>query len=185
MFAVGLVVEGIYDEAALTELIRKCHLSDVEVICRPCGSANQLMKKFPGFLESFRHGKEGGPVDKAIVVRDADHKDVNALIARMESRVGGRIYPFSRHLLAVVQELETWLLADEGALALVTGRPQRGLPSPESLHNPKVRLERILSDVNIVYTAEIARKIAAAASVDVLANRCPSFRRFQKAVVNA
>jgi len=184
MAAIGLVVEGIYDEAALTELIRKCATSEVDVICRPCGSAFQLMRKFPGFLESFRHVKEGRPVDNAIVIRDADHKDPNDLIARMETRISGRIYPFSRHLLVIVQELEAWLLADEEALALITGRPQRGVPNPESLNNPKARLEKILSDVNIGYTAEIARKIAAAARVDVLSVRCPSFKRFQEALVN-
>ena len=76
MVAVGLIVEGIYDDAALMELVRKCHRSEVDVVCRTCGSASHLMKKFPGFLESFRHVKEGGPVDNAFVIRDADHKDV-------------------------------------------------------------------------------------------------------------
>lgn len=184
MVAIGLVVEGIYDEAALVELVRKCHESEVDVFCRPCGNAIQLMKKFPGFLESFRHVKEGGPVDNAIVIRDADQKDVNALIGRMENRISGRIYPFALHLLVVVQELEAWLLADEEALTLITGKPQRVVPNPESLTNSKARLETILSDVNIGYTAEIARKIAAAARVDVLSARCPSFKLFQNAVLN-
>ena len=129
--------------------------------------------------------KEGGPVDNAIVIRDADHKDVNTLIARMESRISGRIYPFSRHLLVVVQELEAWLLADEDALASITGKRQRRVTNPESLNKPKAWLQQILSDVNIDYTPEIARKIAAAARVDVLAVRCPSFKLFQEAVVNA
>jgi hypothetical protein len=46
MVAVGLVVEGIYDEPALIELVRKCHQSEIDVICRPCGGAIPLMKKF-------------------------------------------------------------------------------------------------------------------------------------------
>ena len=62
MAAVGLVVEGIYDEAALIELVRKCHRSEVDVICRPCGSASQLIKKFPGFFGelSAREGRRAG-----------------------------------------------------------------------------------------------------------------------------
>ena len=184
MRAIGLVVEGIYDEAALIELVRKCSPSEVNVICRPCGSAFQLMKKFPGFLESFRHVKEGLAVDCAIVIRDADHKNPRDLIARMETRISGRHYPFSRHLLVIVQELEAWLLADDEALSSVTGRPQHRIPNPETVNDPKARLEKILSDAEIVYTAEVARRIAAAASADVLSVRCPSFRRFKDAVAS-
>jgi len=184
MIAIGLVVEGIYDEAALMELVRKCHPSEVDVICRPCGSAIQLMKKFPGFLESFRHVVKGQPVDNAIVIRDADHKDAKSLIARIERKISGRIYPFSRHLLVVVQELEAWLLADEEALGLVTGRPQRRIPNPESLKDPKARLEKILSNVKIGYTPAVARKIATAARTEVLSLQCPSFRQFQLALTD-
>jgi hypothetical protein len=53
---------------------------------------------------------------------------------------------------------------------------------PEKINDPKARLKNILSDVDIVYTAEVARKIAAASRLDVLAARCPSFKSFQEAV---
>ena len=73
MATFGLVVEGYYDEAVLRELIQKCTTpSEVDIICRPCGNAPQVLKKFPGFLEEFRHVKLGSHVDKAVVVRDAD-----------------------------------------------------------------------------------------------------------------
>lgn len=182
MASVGLIVEGIYDEAALTELVRKCAASEVQVICRPCGSATQLMKKFPGFLESFRHAIAGVPVDKAIVVRDADHKNPNDLIARMEDRVSGRIYPFPRKSLIAVQELEAWLLGDEEALSRVVGF-QRRISNPEAVYDSKAQLEKILSGAGITYTPERARIIAAAIRPDVLATRCPSFRKFQQAVL--
>ena len=55
MHSVGVIVEGIYDEAALTEFVQKCLATEVNVICRVCGGAPQLMRKFPGFLEHFRH----------------------------------------------------------------------------------------------------------------------------------
>ena len=74
MPSVGLIVEGMYDEAALTELVRKCFVTDVEIICRECGGGPQLMRKFPGFLKEFEHVNAGIPVDKAIVIRDADQK---------------------------------------------------------------------------------------------------------------
>jgi len=185
MLWVGLVVEGLYDEAALPEFVRKCAPSETKVICRPCGNAIELMKKFPAFLEDFRHVKHGFPVDKAIVIRDADHKDPSELIARMEARISGRTYPFTRELLVIVQELEAWLLADDTALSAVTGIRQQIEREPEKLHHPKERLQRLLSQARITYTSERAKQIAAAARPDILANRCPSFKKFQEAAAKS
>lgn len=184
MLCIGLVVEGDFDETALTELVHKCAPSEVRVICRPCGNAIQLMKKFPGYLEHFRHANDGAPVDKALVIRDADSKNPAGLIAKMESRIANRVYPFPRKLLVAVQELEAWLLADEKALSTITGRSVPKIPEPEKISDPKARLRNILSEARIAYTAEVARKVAAAARRDVLATRCPSFRAFQDAIGN-
>ena len=126
----------------------------------------------------------GFPVDQAIVVRDADHKNPEALISQMESKISGRIYPFPRKLLVAVEKLEAWLLADEVALSTVTGRIQRRIIAPETITDPKTRLQTILSDARIPYTPERARLIAAAASVDALAARCPSFKKFKEALAN-
>lgn len=184
MLCLGLIVEGVYDEAVLTELVRKSVSSEVGVISRRCGSRVQLVRKFPAFLEEFRHAKNGAPVDKALVIRDADRKNPAELIARMEAKIVNRVYPFPRRLLIVVEELESWLLADEEALSALTGRSVRRVPDPEKLNDPKARLRNVLSEAGIAYTAEVARKIAAAARLDILAARCPSFRAFQDAVVN-
>jgi hypothetical protein len=185
MVAVGLVVEGIYDEAVLTELVRKCHPSEVDVICRHCAGAIQLMKTFPVLLKQFEHSNAGLPVDKALVIRDADHKNPDDMIAKMKDKIGGRTFSFSVKLLVVVEEMEAWLLADEEALASVTGRRQQRILNPETVYDPKERLRDILSGARIAYAPERARLIAAASRVDVLADRCPSFKRFQEAVVNA
>lgn len=182
MLSLGLIVEGSYDEAALSEFVRQCAPSESNVICRQCGNAIQLMRKFPAFLEDFRHVNHGLPVDKAIVIRDADHKDPNELIAKMESKIAGRNYPFPRKLLVIVEELEAWLLADEQALVSVTGEQQRRINTPEAVYDPKATLKTIRA--GLAYTSEVARKIAAASRVDVVAGRCPSFNKFQEAVTN-
>jgi hypothetical protein len=106
----GLIVEGVYDEAVLTELIRKCGSSDAEVISRVCGPKGSLMSRFPGFLEEFRYVKRGSHVDKALVVRDADGKAPETLMAAMETRIVRRTYPFPVRCLVIVQELETMTL---------------------------------------------------------------------------
>jgi len=186
MVSVGLIVEGDYDEAALTEFVRQCLSPEVNVICRRCGGAPQLMKKFPGFLEHFRHVNAGFPVEKAIVVRDADRKNPEVLINQMESKISGRTYPFRRNLLVAVEKMEAWLLADEQALSSVTNKSQPRVPDPEKIFDPKAKLRSILSDAQndqSVYTHEVARKIAAAARPEIVAARCPSFKKFQEAVV--
>jgi hypothetical protein len=184
MTSIGLIVEGDYDEAALTEFVRKCLSTEVNVICRPCGGAPQLMKKFPGFLDYFRRVNAGFPVDRAIVVRDADHKNSEALISQMESKISGRTYLFPRYLLVAVETMEAWLLADEQALSAVTNQALHRVPEPEKIFDPKARLRTILSRAQIVYTPEMGRKIAAAARPDILAARCPSFKKFQEALAN-
>ena len=183
MLTVGLVVEGFYDEAVLKELIQKCTASDVDIICRPCGNAPQLLKQFPGFLEEFRHAKQGSHVDKAVVIRDADRKNPQELIARMEGRIAGRKYPFPTRLLVIVQELEAWLLADEHAISGVTGRTHAATPRPEELIDPKEKLRRILLDSNIIYTVEIARRVAERADVTTIESRCVWFKQFRQFLV--
>ena len=185
MLSVGLIVEGSYDEAAIPELIRKSVSSEVNVICRPCGNTNQLMKRFAGFLNEFQYVNSGKPVGRALVIRDADQKNPNDLIARMEEKIRGRIYDFPRRLLIAVQEMEAWLLADEEAVSLVTGKRQQRIVNPETLDDPKARLKKILSDAGIAYTAEVARKIAANTRLDVLSVRCASFKKFREALTDS
>jgi hypothetical protein len=97
----------------------------------------------------------------------------------MQARIGNRQYPFPVNLIVIVQELEAWLLADEGAISAITSRPVPRQPDPiEAITSPKERLKRILSP-RVVYTREVARSIAAAI-VDIgrVAERCPVFKTF-------
>ena len=190
MATYGIVVEGPYDEAALEEMIKKCLSNEIEIITRPCGGKNQLMKRFRGFLESFRHEKQGSPVDKALVICDADNRDPDELIEMMKSEINDRTYPFEVKFIIIVQELETWLLADEEAISRVTqtrsGRiVSRVNENLESITQPKEKLEEILFNANIPYTPEVARQIAKESDIsNKVEYRCPRFREFRQAVVD-
>jgi len=183
MLTIGIIVEGDFDAAALPEFIHKCIGDDVEVIARRCHSKSQLMRKFPGFLEGFRHDKQGMPVDKALIIRDADTKEPHALISAMKEKYINRTYPFPVEPVIIVQELETWLLADGQALSQVSGRSVPDLTERlEDLENPKERLQKILSDARVLYTSEVARSIAAATRLERLEYRCPHFQVFRQAL---
>jgi hypothetical protein len=190
MLTFGLVVEGDYDEAVLTEFIRKCVGYDIEIVSRVCNLKGSLMKRFPGFLEEFRYVKQGMPVDRALVVRDADMREPQGLLREMESKIAHRTYEFAPvRFVAIVRELEAWLLADSEAIATVT-REYSGRVVPmvnesiEDLVDPKARLQKMLSEAKVAYTREVVRKIAAAANLESIAYRCPSFRSFVHTVCN-
>lgn len=190
MTTYGIVVEGTeYDKAALTELIKKCLQVEIEIIPRPCGSKSQLMKKFPGFLKEFQYVKQGAHVDKALVIRDADNKEPARLLEEMQSKISGRTYPFEIKLIIIVQELETWLLADEEAISRVTqacsGRTvSRINENLESIIHPKEKLKNLLSNAKVVYTAEVAREIAKESNISIIENRCPRFMEFHQNVID-
>jgi hypothetical protein len=185
MLTFGLVVEGLYDEAVLKELIQKCASTKVEVTSRICNSRENLMKMFPTLLENFRGiVKAGTNIDKALVIRDADLKDPEVLINRMQSRISNRTYPFLVKPLVAVQKLEAWLLGDESALSTVTGKRVARVQNPEKLQDPKERLNKVLSAAKISYTPQVARKIAASVRIETIESRCPSFKEFRQAVLD-
>ncbi len=189
MATYGIVVEGDYDVAALTEIIKKCLSNEIEVIQRRCGDKSQLMRKFPGYLESFRYEKQGSPVDKAFVIRDADNKETHTLLEEMKSKIAGRTYPFEIKFIIIVQELETWLLTDEEAISRVTqsrsGRTVSKVNEDlESIIQPKERLKKILSDAKVPYTAEVAREISKESDLLKIEYCCPGFKKFRQDVID-
>ncbi len=179
----GLIVEGEYDAAALTEWIRKCLPGNIDVRPRLYAQKGPLIRKFPGYLSGFRWDNQGGPVDKAFVMRDADGKDPQELISVMKAKIADRLPIFPVEFVVIVQELETWLLTDNEAIAQVTGMEIAEIQGAlEEIKDPKEHLQRIPSGARVAYTAEVARKIAAASDLEKLAYRCPSFRTFRQAV---
>jgi hypothetical protein len=85
--------------------------------------------------------------------------------------------------VVIVQELVTWLLADHDALTETTGTSISEIHGVlEEIHDPKQRLQKILSEAGVVYAAEVARKIAAASDLARVAYHCPSFQTFHRAV---
>lgn len=185
----GIIVEGSYDEAAFIEIIKKCISSDIGIIARPCGGKDHLMKSFPCYLESFRYEKQGSHIDKALVIRDADTKDPTELSERMKNKVIDRTYSFEVKFIAIVQELETWLLADETAISKVTqarsGKTvSRINENLESIVNPKKKLHEVLSNAGVSYTPAVAQEIAKELDIPTIEYRCPRFKEFRQAVID-
>lgn len=193
MTTYGIIVEGNDDKAVLPEMISKC-LSDsisdnMKVIVRLCGNKSSLMRKFSGFLEEFRRVNQGLHVDKALVIRDADSRNPDELLSEMRNKIKDKTYPFEVKFIAIVQELEAWLLADDEAISKVTqsrsGKPvSRVNENLESIVQPKERLKDILSKAKVPYTPEVAREIAKETYISKIEYRCQKFKDFRSAVID-
>lgn len=103
----------------------------------------------------------------------------------MQSKISGRTYPFEVKPIIIVQELETWLLADEEAISKVTRTTvPRVKGNLECITNPKEKLKHILFNAKVLYTDEVAREIAKESDLSKIENRCPGFKKFRQAVID-
>lgn len=185
----GIIVEGDYDSAVYDPVIRKLTSQDVYIKALPCRGRTNLMADFPGLLPTFEHHLGGGPVDMAIVIRDADGKDPQEVEERMKSKIEGRHYPFRLgvRFFAVSQAMDAWLLADVNALnAAVQARSgkliARSHDDPDGLLRPKEWLRKLLADHKVGYTSAVCYDIARALDLEVVAEKCPRFRVFAERV---
>jgi hypothetical protein len=189
--AYGIVVEGAYDRLVYEELIRRISSSDVKVISRDTEGVPKLNRIFPAMLRDFEQVQRGQPVDKALVIRDANGKDPTALEQQMRERIQGQHFSIPKGIQfhAVRRTMETWLLADVSAInsvAAARGGKEVALVQGtlEDIVDPKDRLRRLLSQAGLPYTDQVCREIAAKTSIETLRNRCPSFRIFEQKVID-
>lgn len=92
----GLIVEGIYDEAALPEYVRTLEPATTFIKVFACGGSTRLIQKCPGYLDALQYQFQGGPVEKALVVVDSNGQNPVTLAAQIQSRIAGRRYIFPR-----------------------------------------------------------------------------------------
>lgn len=192
MESYGIIVEGSSDSGVYEELIRKICPEACDIRVREAGGCAQIMKKFPSLLGSFEHvTHQGGPVKKALVIRDADGRDAAAIEAKMRESASRRGFPFPGGVgfHAVKQEMETWLLADPEAINSVAtsrgGKATPRIPDPlEDLQDPKEKFMAVLSRSGLNYTAAVCREIAKEMELTKLRMRCPSFAAFEQKVMD-
>jgi len=183
----GIVVEGPSDAAAYSKLIPRIRPNIEDVVSRPCGGKSPLGYKFVGFLEEL----EALTVAKALVIRDSDCRDPSVVEETLQRRLRESGYrpPFPVHFYATSCMLETWLLADEGAVNRVAqerGKPPRAEPVDDPLEGRRDAQDlfhRMLSQANLPADPAVYAEVAAVADVDVIQRRCPYFEQFATRVL--
>jgi hypothetical protein len=187
----GVIVEGIYDIPVFEELIRRIAGDELTQVIvrpiRPTGGKAALMSGFHKLLWSFAHVTvTGGPVERALVVRDCNGGDPVSIETEMARRIAGKEYPFRRGvgLHAVRRETETWLLADANAISRVAGgKNVRAIEDPlEEIVDAKRTLTQLLDVVDLPYTPAICGAIARELDLTLLRAASASFRSFEQKV---
>jgi len=183
----GLIVEGLYDRQVYENLTRKVDSPDARFFTLDCGGVGTLMTRFPALLKALEWIDNGGPVDKALVIRDSGNRACLDVENDMRAKIAGRTYRFPQgvEFCAVRQETETWLLADEDAItrAAGTGRIAGRINGElEDIVDPKGKLKEVLSRLKVDYLPQVLGTIANNADLTRLRYRLPSFRSFETKV---
>ncbi|MCL5044601.1 MAG: DUF4276 family protein [Deltaproteobacteria bacterium] len=180
MPTLGIVAAGVFDGAVLRVLARKCR-KDVKPVFRQCRGS--VLGRGAGIVRDLTLGRWA---DAIVIVEDAEDRlrgkvqhDIEKRLKNIASSERIRVT-----VVVAVQMMEAWLLADRDAVASVVGSRVK-LPEfnqPEKIRHPKQELTRLLSKAKISYTSQQAARLADAADVRLIRERCPSFERFCEAV---
>lgn len=188
----GIIVEGDDDVAVYPVLIKRIDNSVDHVHYRKCEGRRKLKNKFVPFIKEFEQNPAAFGIQKIIVIRDSDCNEPGPLEAELQhilrdSGLAPRI-PVSFH--ATKCKLESWLLADENAINLIsqTRRGRGGLAAiPGNLENTKDADEvydRALRQVGLLNTDVVMKEIAQKTDLSIIARRCPRFRDFTRKVTD-
>jgi uncharacterized protein DUF4276 len=184
---------GSYDSPFYEVIIKRVCPEITRVVSRVAGNKAMLMKGLAGHLRSLQYASQkGGPVRKAIAIRDTDGKHPADVEMDLLSRISGQTFSFPRGVEchATHQEMETWLLADIEAinrtalilLGATSKKARRSAGSPEGIVNAKEKLQDVLSDVGLLYDAATCALIAQETDLATLRAYSPSFRSFERKV---
>ena len=185
----GLIVEGANDGSVFPCLARRTNSPDASIYCIECEGVTHLMKNFPALLRRFEHVHNGGPVAKAIVIRDRDRKNTEQVLEEMRGKVQGRRYPFPIGFCVISRETETLFLADVAAIQSVSNSRGGGRVTPvnevlDNILDAKGRFRSLLSAARLTVARALYEQIAEELNLEALRARVPTFNQFEHCVLD-
>ena len=159
----GIIVEGDDDAVVYPVLIKRLDNSIEHVHCRSCGGRQKLEDKFVVLLKEFERNPAAFGLRKILVIRDSDCNEPGPLEQKLRNILKSSGFepriPVSFH--ATKCKLESWLLADENAINLVSlarggrGGLQRIQPNLEAHKDSDVVYGKALIQVGLQDTAAV------------------------------
>jgi len=185
MKTLAILVEGPRDEAVYPALIKQIRPDLETVLPLVYWGLPRLRKRFVEGLWYFDNHWEH-KVEKALVIRDSDGGDPKSKedeLAEIYTHSG--FHPkFDVHFHATPCMIETWLLADEGAVCRVArgrGKTPKVMSinkALEEIKDAKAPFRRMLSQAGLLDDNQVCKEIAEAADLGRISERCPYFRKF-------
>ena len=145
MSGIGIVVEGLYDEAIVRALARAI-VPGIGIRIRRARGRGNLLQKAPGLARELF----GRTCQKVLVLVDSNGDDPSDLRNTVQNRMGS--LPSVRVVIAI-RAIEAWLLADPKVC-------ESDYENPEDVLNPKEELKRRLRSRGIDYIPKIAERLA-------------------------
>ncbi len=144
-----------------------------------------FIKELPSLVKRL----EDDRVDVLVAVVDTDDTRINERLSAMREAIDDcQLTPISFATGLAVRSVEAWLLADEQAIGMALGGVAvNRQPDPERIDNPKVHLQRLISDLTggVEFSVEAyADEIAGHTDLRVLRNRCRHFDLLATEIVN-
>lgn len=186
---VGIVVEGPSDGATYPALLRRMR-DDIELLqVRECRGKSRLKRVFIGFLKEFDRNHAWG-INAGFVIRDSDCKPPQQIEDELRGalRDSGFNPHFPVDFFAARCQLETWLLADEGAITHVSqvrGKNKQVRPVEiqfEADNKAKTYFREQLLKAGLPIDPKVYREIAEVADFERIGNRCPYFQQFVRRI---
>jgi len=173
----AVLAEDKSDVAALQILVKRISGNPrLGVLGRGFGGCGKLRQKVCSHMADYaRRG-----ASRFIVCHDSDGNDPSELKEKIEAIIRvGRLTACRHSIVVPVQELESWIIADEKAIQTVIAQLSIGsVKHPESLINPKEWLEsksRVRHSrpryIPSIHNKEVVRHT----DLEKLARKCPSF----------
>lgn len=184
--SIAIICEDNSDFSSLRSLIRrltgKQSLTFKKKIGDGCG---KIRRKCLAWSDEFaRNG-----CDMLIVVHDRDKFDYSKLHIELTDMLKGSTF-VNRYICIPVEELEAWFLSDPESIKSVMklDRVPKVKGSPETIPSPKEFIGeqiRLCSNSRVTYlNTTHNEKISKVVSIELLLNRCPSFRLFSDFVLS-
>ena len=185
---VGIIVEGPDDHAVYKVLLKRINPAIQRVYPHECGGRHKLKNKFVPLLKVFEGNPAAYRLSKVIVIRDSDCQDPRPLEEEMRRTLdaSGLQTSFEVAFHATKCKLESWLLADLDAISAVSASRGGSRVSEtfdadlETMREADVVYRRVVRTAGLQDTSAVMGKIAEAASLERISERCPRFRDFRK-----
>jgi hypothetical protein len=173
----AVLAEDKSDVSALQILVKRVSENPrLAVLGRGFSGSGNLRRKVCGHITDFaRRG-----ASRFIVCHDSDVRDPGKLKGEIEAIIRkGNCSSYEYSIVIPVQELESWILADERAIRSVISKLSiESVKHPESVTNPKewlISKSRVLHSRPLYIPSIHNKEVVRHTDLEKLAEKCPSF----------